>query len=187
MLFDYSEKDFIKRVRMILESDNNIKLRPLALSDKLVLATLVNNKKIWDNLRDYIPHPYDESDAKFFINLTQKECPRQNFGIAYNDELCGVIGLIPQKDVHKKSAEIGYWIGEPYWGKGIATKAVALIINYGFEKLDLIRIYSGVFGFNKASMKVLEKNNYQKEGVFKNAIVKNGEIHDEHRYCILRS
>ena len=101
-----------------------IEIRPLKLSDKPELAKLANNKRIWDNLRDYIPFPYNENDAEFFINLTKEENPKQNFGIDFKGKLCGVIGLIIQKDVYRKSAEIGYWIGEPFWGNGIATKAV---------------------------------------------------------------
>ncbi len=162
--------------------EEKIKIRPLKLSDRAELAKLANNKKIWDNLRDYIPFPYKESDAEFFIDLTKKEDPKQTFGIEYKGKLSGVIGLVMQKDVYQKSAEIGYWIGEPFWGNGIATKAVELITEYGFNQLDLNRIYSGVFEYNIASMKVLEKNGYKKEGIFKNAILKNEKICDEHRF-----
>ena len=165
-----------------LKLEEKIKIRPLKLSDKAELAKLANNKKIWDNLRDYIPYPYTESDAEFFINLTKDEDPKQTFGIEYDEELSGVIGLEVQKDVYQKSAEIGYWIGEPFWGNGIATKAVELITKYGFDKLDLNRIFSGVFEYNIASMKVLEKSGYEKEGIFKNAILKNNKVCDEHRF-----
>jgi RimJ/RimL family protein N-acetyltransferase len=93
-----------------------------------------------------------------------EEDPKQRFGIAYKGSLCGAIGLDIQRDVYRKTAEIGYWIGEPYWGKGIATKAVALITAYGFSELNLVRIYAGVFDFNMASMKVLEKKWLSKRG-----------------------
>lgn len=159
-----------------------IKIRHLKLSDKSELTKLANNKKVWDNLRDYIPFPYTNNDAEFFINLTKDETPKQTFGIAYGGELSGVIGLVVQKDVYRKSAEIGYWIGEPFWGNGIATKAVELITQYGFDVLDLNRIYTGVFEHNTASMKVLKKNGYEKEGIFKNAIIKNDQVFDEHRF-----
>lgn len=163
-------------------SNQEIKLRPLEVSDTAQLAKLANNKKVWDNLRDFIPHPYHVNDAKLFINFTKQENPKQSFGIEYEGKLCGVIGLVIQQDVYRKSAEIGYWIGEPYWAKGIATKAVELITAYGFNKLDLNRIYSGVFEYNIASMKVLEKNGFEKEGIFKNAIFKNDKFCDEHRF-----
>ena len=110
------------------------------------------------------------------------EDPQQTFGIRYEEELCGIISLHMQKDVYQKSAEIGYWIGEPFWGMGIATKAVEIITAYGFSELQLARIYAGVFDFNKASMSVLEKNGYEQEGIFRNAIFKNNRLCDEHRY-----
>ncbi len=163
-----------------------VTIRKLQSSDRLLLAQLANNKNIWNNLRDYIPHPYSENDAEFFINLTKKQNPPQSFGIVYKKELCGVISLLIQEDVYKTSAEIGYWIGEPYWIKGIATEAVKEITHYGFENLDIIRIYTGVFEHNIGSMKVLEKNGYHKEGIFKKAVIENGKILDEHRYCILK-
>ena len=164
----------------------DVKIRSLELSDKLRLAELMNNKKIWDNIRDYIPFPYSVSDAEFFINLSQNDNSLENFAIDYNGEFCGVIGLVLQSDIYKLTAEIGYWIGEPYWGKGIASEAVRLITRYGFENLDLVRIHTGVFDYNTGSMKVLEKNGYKKDGVFKKAILKNGKILDEHRYFILK-
>jgi len=163
-----------------------IKLRPLKIADKFQLAQLANNKKIYDNVRDHFPYPYNEDDAKAFITSTIAEDPKQNFGIAYEGNICGAIGLILQKDVYRKSAEMGYWVGEPYWGKGFATKAVELITEYGFDKLNLLRIYAGVFDFNIASMKVLEKNGFKKEGIFRDAVLKNGRICDEHRYYKLK-
>lgn len=164
-----------------------INIRPLKITDASQLATLANNKKIWDNLRDYIPYPYDEKDAEDFINLTKNEHPKQNFAIEYQGALCGVISLSIQKDVYKKSAEIGYWVGEPYWGKGIATEAIKLITTYGFDQLGLVRIHAGVFEYNTASMIVLEKNGYKKEGISKKAICKNDQIYDEHRYHKLKT
>ncbi|WP_299683573.1 GNAT family protein [uncultured Dokdonia sp.] len=162
--------------------NQEVNIRSLTLDDAQQLATLANNKKVWDNLRDYIPYPYNEKDAEFFINLTAEENPKQNFGIEYKGKLCGVIGVILQKDVYRKSGEIGYWIGEPYWGKGIGTKAVALITEYGFQTLGLHRIYAGIFDYNKASVKVLKKNGFEQEGIFKKAVFKNEKLHDEYRF-----
>ncbi len=170
---------------MIL-SEGKILLRRLQAEDKVPLALLANNKKVFDNLRDYFPHPYTEKNAEDFIQMTREENPPVTFGIAYEGKLCGVAGLVPQQDVYRKTAEIGYWIGEPFWNKGIATIVVKLLTDYGFKQLNLVRIHTGVFGFNSASMKVLEKNGYEKDGVFKKAIIKNGIICDEHRYSKLR-
>lgn len=165
----------------------DIKLRRLEMRDNEKISILLNNRKILDNLRDCIPYPYKIEDAEFFIESKEKESPHQTFGIEVDEELCGVIGLAKQSDVYKRTAEIVYWIGEKYWGKGIATKSIELITKYGFLELNLERIYAGVFEFNNSSMKVLEKNGYRKEGVFKNAIVKNGKIYNEHRYAKLKN
>src|SRR4051794_20967157 len=105
-------------------SEGSIKLRPLQKADKTQIALLLNNKKICDNLRDLIPFPYTDKDAVFFINSVKDGSPVTIFGIEYKQELCGVIGIIPQKDVYSKSAEIGYWLGEPFWNKGIMSAAI---------------------------------------------------------------
>ena len=164
----------------------NIILRSLTDDDATALAQLANNKKIYDNVRDALPHPYTLDDAIFFINLTKQENPQVSFAIEYEGVFCGMIGLIPQKDVYRLTAEIGYWLGEPFWGKGIITKAAAMVTDYGFNELGLIRIHTGIFEHNTASMKVLEKNGYKKECVFEKSVIKNGEILNEHRYAKLK-
>jgi len=168
------------------DSKTNLILRPLKDSDAEVLATLANNKKIWDNIRDKMPHPYNVNDARFFINSTKENVPQVTFAIVRDDEFCGVIGLILQSDVYRLSAEMGYWIGEPYWGQGITTEAIDILSDYGFESLGLIRIYAGVYEYNLGSMRVLEKNGFLKEGVARKAVIKNGGIYDEHRYGRLK-
>lgn len=166
---------------------DTIALRRLTPEDAPTLAHLLNNKKIWDNLRDMIPHPYTESDGAFFVGLTQQENPPLTFGITHNGALCGVIGFLPLSDIYRFTAEIGYWIGEPFWGKGIATQAVQLATTYGFDTLGLNRIHTGVMAHNPGSMRALEKNGYQLEGIFRKNIFKNGVFVDEYRYAIVRS
>ncbi len=166
--------------------EGNIILRPLNNKDANMLAQLANNRKIWINVRDFFPSPYSIEDANYFISLTQRENPQMSFAIEYNRQFCGMVGLSGQSDVYKKTAEIGYWIGEPYWNKGIATIAVKLLTSYGFDQLDFIRIHSGIFEYNIASMKVLIKNGYEKEGVFKKSIIKDGKIYDEHRFSKIK-
>ncbi|WP_106792642.1 GNAT family N-acetyltransferase [Aquimarina sp. Aq78] len=165
--------------------NREIKIRQLKESDKLQMAKLANNSNISNNLRDYFPNPYDEEDATSFIEMTIQQDPVVSFGIEFRGKLCGVISLMLQNDIYRKSAEIGYWLGEPYWGKGITTKAVDQITEYGFEKLNLIRIYAGIIEYNTTSMRVLEKSGFKKEGIFQKAIIKNDKIWDEHRYYIL--
>lgn len=166
--------------------ENDIILQRLQNDDEAPLAKLANNKKVWDNLRDYMPHPYTEQDAETFIALTNGEEPPVTFAITCKGQFCGVIGLVRQSDVYKKTAEIGYWIGEPFWNKGIATAAVKLITEYGLNTLDLVRIHTGIFEYNTGSMRVLEKNGYQKDGIFKKSVFKNGKIWDEHRFSIVK-
>lgn len=162
-------------------------LRNFELEDAKRIALLANNKKIWINLRDAFPHPYSQEDAVQFIEKCRKRKPQSVFAIIYDDELCGSIGIFQMQDVYRKSAEIGYWIGEEYWGKGIATKAVEKIVQYGFENFDIIKIFAGIFSNNRASERVLEKNGFIKEAVLKKAVFKNGEFLDEHRYSLVKS
>jgi len=164
---------------------NKIKLRSFSLTDKKRMAELANNKKIWDNLRNAMPHPYSEKDAENFIKMCLSKNPMTFFAIELEGELVGSIALVPQLDVYRKSAEIGYWVGEPYWGKGNATEAIHQILEFGFKNLDIVRIFTGVYGHNIASQKVLEKNGFQKEAVFKKAVFKNEKFCDEVRYGIL--
>ena len=161
----------------------NIRLRQLKLSDAKELAGLANNKNIWDNVRDYFPFPYTEKDAEKFITSVNNTLLPLNFAIEFDNTFAGVISLVPMDDVYRKSAEIGYWIGEPFWNNGIGEVAVNLITDYGFNELNFIRIHAGIFEYNKASMRVLEKCGYKKEGVFKRSIFKNDKLWDEHRYA----
>ena len=165
---------------MLMQGD--ILLRKLKMTDKNSLALLANNRKIWNNMRDYLPFPYSEKDAEDFINSVKDENPVTTFAIDYKEQFCGVIGLIKQKDVYRLTAEIGYWIGEPYWNKGITTTAAKLITDYGFNKLQLVRIHTGVFEYNAGSMRVLEKCGYKKDCIFEKSVIKNGQIWNEHRY-----
>jgi [ribosomal protein S5]-alanine N-acetyltransferase len=164
-------------------SEGNIVLRRLSVKDAPALAELANNQKIWINLRDILPWPYTLQDAHAYIAMTEVEQPQVSFAVEYEGQFCGMVGLVPQKDVYRMTAEIGYWLGEPFWNKGIATTAVKLVTAYGFEQLGLIRLHAGIFEYNKASMQVLVKNDYQQDGLFKKSIFKNGKIYDEYRFA----
>src|SRR5690606_18367998 len=166
-------------------TDPPVTLRRLTPDDAAALARLANNKKVWDHVRDYFPHPYSEDDARAFIDMVQREAPPLTFAIEHSGELCGVVGLVRQADVYRLNAEIGYWLGEPYWGRGIATRAVRLMTDYGFRELGLVSIYAGIFAYNHASMRVREKCGYRQEGVFQKADYKDGRLRDEHVYAIV--
>jgi len=167
---------------MNLKSDD-IELRNFNKEDAKKMAVLADNYKISRNLRDGFPNPYTIENAEDFIRKFIFQNPLTVFAIEYKNEYVGNIGLSMGVDVYRKSAELGYFIGEPYWNLGITTTAINLITEYGFQKLNLIRIYSGVFDFNLASQRVLEKCNFTREGIMKKAVFKSNKICDEYRYA----
>ncbi len=164
-------------------TDGVVTIRKLRPSDRDRMAEIANNKKVADNLRDAFPHPYSVADAERFIAMCRKHKPAQVFAIEFEGEYVGNIGLHVQDDVYRKTAELGYFIGEPYWNRGITTRAVNLICEYGFRELDIIKIFSGVFEYNIPSQKVLEKCGFVREAVLKDSVLKNEKIWDEHRYA----
>ncbi|HWY97944.1 MAG TPA: GNAT family protein [Bacteroidia bacterium] len=163
-----------------------VSLKPPAISDAKDISLLANNRKVSINMRDRFPYPYTEQNALDFIANQQNKTPAETFGIFYNDKAIGLIGLFPQEDVYRFSAELGYWIGEPYWGKGITPDAINLIVPYAFDVLKLTRIYADIFDSNPASMRVLEKCGFTFEGVFKKSVFKDGKFLDSRRYAIVR-
>lgn len=137
-----------------------------------------NNPKIAANLTDGFPHPYSEKDALFFLDLIQKS-PDLILCIEVNDEFAGSTGIHLKKDIHRKNAEIGYWLAEPFWDQGIVSRVVREMVDKGFQQFDIDRIYAPVFGRNKASQRVLEKSGFVVEAEFKNTAYKNGKFEDE--------
>lgn len=167
--------------------DQDIQLREITLADRQQLVLLANNIHVGQNLRDGFPHPYSLKDADKFIRHCMKLSPPEIFAIEWEATYVGNIGLHPGTDVYRKSAELGYFLGEPYWNKGIMTRSVNLICDYGFRNMDIVRIYSGVFDFNKASQRVLEKCGFTLEGISKKAVFKNGRFCDEYRYAKVKT
>ena len=170
----------------IITNNENVILRELLDSDLQKLSEYANNKKVAINLRDAFPNPYTLEDAKRFKAMIETRKPKTFFAIEFKGEYVGNISLLMGTDVYRRSAELGYFIGEPFWNQGIATAAVKIITNWGFNNLDIVRIHTGVFDFNKASQRVLEKCGYIKEAVFKKSVCKNNMIYDEIRYAIIK-
>lgn len=162
--------------------EGKVRIRTLRYADREQLTKLANNKKIWLNVRDMFPHPYTIEDAEKFIDMVKLQDPQVTFAIEYDFKFVGAIGMVLQQDVYRFSAELGYWIGEPYWGKGITTLAVRLICDYAFNKLNMEKLFAGVFQGNEGSKKVLEKCGFQLEGIAKKAVFKNNTFLDEYRY-----
>ena len=150
------------------------------------LVLHANNRRIWRNLRDRFPHPYTIADAIDWIQQTTRATPETHFAIAAGGEAIGGTGLDLQTDVFRRSAEIGIWVAEPYWGRGIATEAVRAMTEFAFAHFDLCRVYAGVFEWNPASMRVLEKVGYTLEGRLRRSVTKDGRTIDRMLYAIVR-
>jgi RimJ/RimL family protein N-acetyltransferase len=165
-------------MEVILQS-GDIKLRPLVAADAPDMAFLANNEKIAINVRDGFPHPYTLQDAENFVKMASGPEFGIVFAIEYQGRYVGNTAIIPGKDVYRHSAEIGYFIGEPYWNKGIVTSTVNLLTEYCFRELGLVRVWAGIFEFNTASQRVLEKCGFEKEAVHRMAVTKKGKLWNE--------
>ncbi len=164
------------------------KIRKWKLSDAADLAAAVSNKKVQDNLRDGLPYPYTEQDGAEFISamLSADEDETFAFAVTIENKAVGSIGVFRQGNIHRQTAELGYYIAEEYWGKGIMTEAVRQTCEYVFDKSDIIRIYAEPFAYNTASCRVLEKAGFQYEGTLRNNAVKNGKVIDMKMYSLLK-
>ena len=158
-------------------------IRDWAMDDAGSLARYANNPKIAANLRDGFPNPYTIFDAESFLSQMMSHSPRTVFAIANQREAIGSIGLMIGHDVHRFTAELGYWLAEPFWGKGIMTSAVVAITGFGFEEFHLNRIYAEPYTRNPASSRILEKAGYRLEGTLRASVVKHGEVLDQFMYA----
>ena len=166
----------------------NCKIRKWKLSDAKDLSAALSNKKIQDNLRDGLPYPYLEQDGIDYISsmLSANEDETFAFAITLDDKVIGSIGVFRQQNIHRQTGEMGYYIAEEYWGKGIMTEAVKQICEYVFKHSDILRIYAEPFAHNMGSCRVLEKAGFQYEGTLRNNAVKNGKVIDMKMYSLLR-
>ena len=162
-------------------------LRDWREQDAPSLARYADNRKIWHCLRDLFPHPYRLEHAREFIRRAGAAEPRTVFAIATQTEAIGSIGLSLGQDVHRYTAELGYWLAEPYWGRGIATRAVQAMVEYAFGELALHRIHAEPFVPNLASARVLEKAGFSLEGRMRANAYKDGRIVDQWLYAIVNS
>jgi [ribosomal protein S5]-alanine N-acetyltransferase len=174
-----------------MESETNklpFTLRHFQTGDEASLVENANNIKIFNNVRDVFPHPYTHDDATWWIEMNkQSENPATCFAIDVAGDAIGAVGIILGSDIYRVSAEIGYWLGENYWGKGIASEAVKLMVDYAFKNFaEVQRIWAGVFHHNKSSMRVLEKAGFHFEGIQKKSAIKNGHLLDVYMYVKYR-
>jgi len=164
----------------------NCTIRPWRLQDADSLVKHANNHKVWLALRDRMPHPYSINDAHEFLRTSIAEQLVKNFCIEVDGAAAGGIGFIPGEDVHRHTAEVGYWLGEEFWRRGIMTEAVTAFSDFCFDNLPLRRIYAEPFANNPASARVLEKAGFVFEGRLKNNVIKNGKLLDSLLYAKTR-
>ncbi|MCD6544132.1 MAG: GNAT family N-acetyltransferase [Flavobacteriaceae bacterium] len=162
----------------------DFKLRPWHINDLDNLVKHANNPNIAKYLTDGFPYPYLKANGEKFIKYATADNPVHIFAIDINGEAVGGIGIHPQTDIQKKNAELGYWLAEPFWGKGIMTKAIKQITDFAFSTFEINRIFARPFGNNPGSQKILEKNGFVLEARFNKTLIKNGQFLDELIYAI---
>ncbi|MFZ1703250.1 MAG: GNAT family protein [Saprospiraceae bacterium] len=162
-------------------------LRPWKMSDLDSLISNANNPLIAQFMTDQFPFPYTQANGKKFIKYASTADPIHIFAIEVDSYAVGGIGIHPGQDIMRKNAELGYWLGEEYWGKGIISQAVNQMVTFAFKTFDIDRVFARPFGTNMASQKVLEKNGFILEGRFNDVIFKNGEYLDELIYAVRRN
>ncbi len=161
-------------------------LRPWRAEDAVDLAGCLNNRKILDNLRDGLPFPYTVQDARNFIAFCASVDGSKAFAIAVEHRAVGSIGVYRQGNIHSRTAEMGYYLAEPYWGRGLATSAVRQACRRVFGTTDIVRIFAEPFARNAASCRVLEKCGFTLEGMLRQNAFKNGELLDMKLYSLLK-
>lgn len=155
-------------------------------ADAEELARHANNRQVWLQLRDRFPHPYTVDDAHAFIALVRRTTPQAAFAVTVEDVTVGAIGVMLREDVERCSAEVGYWLGESHWGRGIASCALVGFTRFAFVAYDVGRLYGVPFASNIASCRVLEKAGYVLEGRMRRSAIKDGEVQDQLLYAVLR-
>ncbi len=167
---------------------DGFKLRPWARGDEDDLVRHADNRAVWRNLTNRFPHPYRRVDAATWIDLNEEtEGPPHNLAIVLPDgEAIGGVGLQRLDDLHTRTAEVGYWLGEAYWGQGIATRAARELTSYALREFDFVRLQAGVIAWNPASCRVLEKCGFELESRQRCAVFKDDEVVDLLLYVRLR-
>jgi [ribosomal protein S5]-alanine N-acetyltransferase len=158
-------------------------LRAWRMSDAASIVRHANNINVARQLRDRFPHPYTSRDAHAFLRFALGASPQTNFAIEVGGQAAGGLGYVAGADMERYSAEVGYWIGEECWGRGIVSEALILFTNYAFSSLRLLRLYALPFADNLGSIRVLEKAGYSLEGLLRSSCVKYGEVRDQVLYA----
>jgi [ribosomal protein S5]-alanine N-acetyltransferase len=163
----------------------NCVVRNWRRSDKADLLRFADNRNVWRNLTHAFPHPYTETDAEQWFFLLEGMPEPTHWAIEVDGQAAGGIGVVLGQGVYRKSATFGYWLGEPYWGRGIMTEVVKHVSRYAMSRYGLVRLHSAVFEWNHASMRVLEKCGFSREGVCRASVVKEGKVIDSVIYGLV--
>jgi len=171
-----------------MSADETVALRKWKMTDAHDLVTAINNEKVVDNLRDGLPYPYTICDAEKFIGSIQsaEKDSQYIFAITYGGKVIGSIGILRKECAHRLTGELGYYIAEPYWGKGIAAEAIRQICAYVFNCTDIVRIFAQPYANNAASIRVLQKAGFRAEGILRSNAVKNGQILDVSMHALIK-
>ena len=163
-------------------------LREWEIEDAISVAKYANNKKIADNLRDAFPYPYTLSNAMDYIGFCINADRKKNIlrAITIDGVAVGSIGVFGKDDVYRKSAELGYWLAEDFWNKGIITRAIKHITEIAFNDLDIVRIFAEPYFNNIGSRKVLEKSGFELEGILRKSVYKHNRYLDSCIYSIIK-
>lgn len=172
-------------IAMLLDL-GDLRIRPWRKSDLDALLRYANNLRIAANLRDQFPHPYTRRDGLEYLNYVRDADPPMSLAIEYGGEAIGGLGFKQGTDIARLSVEMGYWLGEPFWGRGFATRAVRASSEWAFDGYKVIRVFATVFSHNNASIRVLEKSGFTREGLLRRSAIKHGAILDQIMYAKVR-
>lgn len=170
---------------MLLEL-GDINVRSWRKDDLKSLVRHANNANIAANLRDQFPHPYTRRDGIDFLEYAQTQEPECSFAIEMNGEAIGGVGFLLGRDIARMTAEMGYWLSEEFWGQGIATRVVAAMSDWALDNYNLTRVFAMAFAYNAASIRVLEKAGFEREGMMRRSAIKNGVVLDQILFAKVR-
>jgi RimJ/RimL family protein N-acetyltransferase len=160
-------------------------LRAWSVVDKAELICIADNRAIWRNLTDLFPHPYTAADADYWVEHASKASPSLHLAIEFQGRLAGGVGIIAGAGIHQRTGQFGYWLGEQFWGNGLATVAARALVQHACSRLPFARLEAVVFAWNPKSMRVLEKVGFLREGVMRRSVFKDGELIDSVMYSYL--
>jgi ribosomal-protein-alanine N-acetyltransferase len=170
---------------MLLEV-GDLSVRSWRKDDLKALLHHANNPNVANNLRDQFSHPYTRHDGIDFLDYAHTQEPESSFALEYGGEVVGGVGFHLGRDIARLSAEMGYWLGEEFWGRGLATRAVTAASEWAFDNYKLARVFAFVFAHNVASIRVLEKAGFEREGLLRRSAIKNGVVIDQILYAKVR-